>query len=113
MADIISQPISFTPSGKTTNNRLWKVIYLPPCQACMHELIWIVSQSAMTERLCTWDDTNWDVCGQPTKEYLRLYQEWGQGGIGVIVLGNIPIDRRMFSPTRFSNRYTDTSPRIP
>jgi 2,4-dienoyl-CoA reductase-like NADH-dependent reductase (Old Yellow Enzyme family) len=48
----------------------------------------------MTERLCTWDDTNLDECGKPTPEYLRLYEQWGQGEIGVIVLGNIPADRR-------------------
>jgi 2,4-dienoyl-CoA reductase-like NADH-dependent reductase (Old Yellow Enzyme family) len=51
-------------------------------------------KSAMTERLCTWDDANPNECGKPTEEYLRLYREWGQGGIGTIILGNIPCDRR-------------------
>jgi hypothetical protein len=31
--------------------------------------------------------------GCPTKEYENLYREWGKGGIGVIVLGNVPMDR--------------------
>jgi 2,4-dienoyl-CoA reductase-like NADH-dependent reductase (Old Yellow Enzyme family) len=48
----------------------------------------------MTERLCTWSDDNLDDRGKPTPEYIRLYEEWGKGGIGVIVLGNIPCDRR-------------------
>jgi 2,4-dienoyl-CoA reductase-like NADH-dependent reductase (Old Yellow Enzyme family) len=48
----------------------------------------------MTERLCTWDDENPNECGKPTKEYLRLYKIWGEGRIGVTVLGNIPCDRR-------------------
>ena len=50
----------------------------------------------MTERVCTWDDKNLDECGKPTEEYRRLYELWGQGGIGTIVLGNIPCDRRKF-----------------
>lgn len=48
----------------------------------------------MTERLCTWQDGQPTTSGQPTEEYIRLYKEWGQGGIGVIVLGNIPCDAR-------------------
>jgi 2,4-dienoyl-CoA reductase-like NADH-dependent reductase (Old Yellow Enzyme family) len=48
----------------------------------------------MSERLCTWDNADPDERGKPTPEYLRLYEEWGQGEIGVIVLGNIPVDRR-------------------
>jgi 2,4-dienoyl-CoA reductase-like NADH-dependent reductase (Old Yellow Enzyme family) len=48
----------------------------------------------MTERLCTWDDENPDNCGKPTPEYLKLYEEWGRGEIGIVVLGNIPCDRR-------------------
>jgi hypothetical protein len=35
-----------------------------------------------------------DERGKPTPEYIRLYEEWGQGAIGIIVLGNIPCDRR-------------------
>jgi 2,4-dienoyl-CoA reductase-like NADH-dependent reductase (Old Yellow Enzyme family) len=53
-----------------------------------------ISQSAMTERLCIWNDAEPKTSGQPTPEYIRLYEEWGQGGIGVIVLGNIPCDAR-------------------
>jgi 2,4-dienoyl-CoA reductase-like NADH-dependent reductase (Old Yellow Enzyme family) len=48
----------------------------------------------MTERLCTWDDANPSLCGKPTEAYRRLYEEWGKGEIGTIVLGNIPCDAR-------------------
>jgi hypothetical protein len=41
-----------------------------------------IYQSAMTERLCTWDDGNPDECGKPTPEYLHVYEEWGKGKIG-------------------------------
>ncbi|GAA5854616.1 hypothetical protein JCM9279_005712 [Rhodotorula babjevae] len=49
-------------------------------------------KSAMTERLCTYDDKDLGSRGQSTAEYNRLYEEWGKGKIGVIVLGNIPVD---------------------
>jgi len=48
----------------------------------------------MTERVCTWDDTNPDERGKPTPEYIHLYEEWGKGAIGTIILGNIPCDHR-------------------
>lgn len=40
----------------------------------------------MTERLCTYDDNDLDARGKPTPEYVKLYEEWGKGEIGVIVL---------------------------
>ena len=50
-------------------------------------------KSAMTERLCTYSDTDLDERGKPTPEYIKLYEEWAKGETGIIVLGNIPIDR--------------------
>ncbi|KAH9819696.1 hypothetical protein DFH28DRAFT_33952 [Melampsora americana] len=52
-----------------------------------------VLKSAMTERLCTYSETDLGERGKPTPEYLRLYKLWGEGQIGIIVLGNIPIHR--------------------
>ena len=49
--------------------------------------------AAMTERLCTWDEENFDERGKVTKEYLEIYRQWGIGEIGTIVLGNIPVHR--------------------
>jgi 2,4-dienoyl-CoA reductase-like NADH-dependent reductase (Old Yellow Enzyme family) len=42
-----------------------------------------------------------------TPEYVQLYEEWGQGAIGVIVLGNIPCDRRF--PEAKRNAVIDAS----
>jgi 2,4-dienoyl-CoA reductase-like NADH-dependent reductase (Old Yellow Enzyme family) len=47
----------------------------------------------VTERLCTWSDDNLDERGRPTPEYIELYKVWGEGAIGTIVLGNLPVDR--------------------
>jgi 2,4-dienoyl-CoA reductase-like NADH-dependent reductase (Old Yellow Enzyme family) len=38
------------------------------------------------------------MCGKPTDKYRHLYDIWGQGGIGTIILGNIPCDRRKPQP---------------
>ncbi|ETS63254.1 hypothetical protein PaG_01529 [Moesziomyces aphidis] len=51
-------------------------------------------KSAMTERLCTWSDTDFKKRGWPTPEYIQLYKTWGEGEIGTIILGNIPCDAR-------------------
>lgn len=49
--------------------------------------------SSVTERLCTYSDDDHNERGKPTPEYLELYRVWGEGEIGTIVLGNIPVDR--------------------
>ncbi|GAA5890377.1 hypothetical protein JCM8208_002796 [Rhodotorula glutinis] len=68
----LAQPITFKHSGLTAPTPTLK--------------------SAMTERLCTYDDKDLASRGHSTPEYNRLYEEWGKGKIGVIVLGNIPIE---------------------
>ncbi|GAA5926703.1 hypothetical protein JCM3775_007015 [Rhodotorula graminis] len=68
----LAQPITFKHSGLTAPTPTLK--------------------SAMTERICTYDDKDLASRGHTTPEYNRLYEEWGKGKIGVIVLGNIPID---------------------
>ncbi len=70
---IVGSPIHFPFSGLTAPNRTLK--------------------SAMTERLCTYDETNLEARGHVTPEYINLYKTWGEGKIGVIVLGNLPIQR--------------------
>ncbi|CDZ96185.1 nadh oxidase [Phaffia rhodozyma] len=69
----LSDSITFKKSGFVAKNRFLK--------------------SAMTERLCTFSQEDHGARGKSTPEYVRLYEEWGKGEIGVIVLGNIPIDR--------------------
>jgi 2,4-dienoyl-CoA reductase-like NADH-dependent reductase (Old Yellow Enzyme family) len=73
---MLSQPITFVNSGLTAPNRFLK--------------------SAMTERLCTFNEediTDLENRGQVTKEYEEVYRIWGEGQIGIIVLGNLPIHR--------------------
>ncbi|GAA5902151.1 hypothetical protein JCM6882_006714 [Rhodosporidiobolus microsporus] len=71
---LLGTPITFPRCGKTAPTRTLK--------------------SAMTERLCTYDQENLDERGKPTEEYRKLYETWGEGQVGVIVLGNIPVDRK-------------------
>lgn len=59
---------SFTlPSGAVIKNRLFK--------------------SAMSEGLGTWDN-------RMTKQLVRLYDRWAKGGVGLLVTGNVMVDRR-------------------
>lgn len=44
----------------------------------------------MTERLCSWGENGALTNGKPTPEYLKLYEEWGAGAIGTIVLVRNP-----------------------
>ncbi|PWZ03031.1 FMN-linked oxidoreductase [Testicularia cyperi] len=71
--EVLKQPVTYPNGVKASNPTL---------------------KSAMTERLCTWSDTDFKKRGWPTKEYIQLYKTWGEGGIGTIVLGNIPCDAR-------------------
>jgi 2,4-dienoyl-CoA reductase-like NADH-dependent reductase (Old Yellow Enzyme family) len=48
----------------------------------------------MTERLCSWSEDDLNERGKPNELYRNLYEHWGKGGIGTIVLGNIPCDYR-------------------
>lgn len=70
---VLGQQIKLPYSGKVVPNRFLK--------------------SAMTERLCTWDPNNREECGKPTAGYINAYKRWGEGQIGVVVLGNIPVHR--------------------
>ncbi len=46
-----------------------------------------IAKSAMSEALGTMDN-------RATPELVRLYERWGQGGTGLLVTGNVMIDRR-------------------
>lgn len=41
----------------------------------------------MTELVCEWstDEALADDRGKPTPEFLRIYEDWGQGGIGELL----------------------------
>lgn len=72
MTSPLSQPLTL-PSGLTLPNRLVK--------------------AAMTENLA-------DAGGQPTERHERLYRRWAAGGAGLLVTGNLMVDRRYLERSR-------------
>lgn len=64
--NLLNQPLRL-PNGTVINNRLAK--------------------AATSETLATYSNN-------PTQELVTLYQRWAQSGIGMIITGNIMIDRR-------------------
>jgi 2,4-dienoyl-CoA reductase-like NADH-dependent reductase (Old Yellow Enzyme family) len=67
----LAQPLHFEFSGKTAPNRFLK--------------------AAMTERLSSWDPKNFEAQGIPSKNLINVYKRWGEGGLGLILTGNIMI----------------------
>lgn len=55
-----------------------------PCGAVLPNRL---AKSAMTEGLA-------DALGRATEDHVRLYRGWGEGGTGLIITGNIQVDRR-------------------
>ncbi|ETN78939.1 oxidoreductase, FAD/FMN-binding protein [Necator americanus] len=51
-------------------------------------------KSAMSDGLSTWDPEDLSKRGIPTQELINVYDKWGHGGFGVIVVGNIMVDPR-------------------
>ncbi|TVY92147.1 NADH-dependent flavin oxidoreductase, partial [Lachnellula willkommii] len=47
----------------------------------------------MTERLATWNKDDPNRSGISTPELVSLYRTWGNGDLGIIITGNIMIDR--------------------
>jgi 2,4-dienoyl-CoA reductase-like NADH-dependent reductase (Old Yellow Enzyme family) len=47
----------------------------------------------MTERLATWDQDDPSKSGIVTPALVSLYKAWGEGDVGILVTGNILIDR--------------------
>lgn len=64
--DLLNQPLTL-PNGTVLRNRLAK--------------------AAMSETLATYDN-------RPTPDLVRLYRRWGSSGLGLILTGNVMIDRR-------------------
>jgi 2,4-dienoyl-CoA reductase-like NADH-dependent reductase (Old Yellow Enzyme family) len=46
-----------------------------------------LAKAAMTEGLA-------DAYGRPTDKLCRLYEKWSDGGVGLLVTGNVQVDRR-------------------
>ena len=70
-ASKLGQPLHFEFSGKTAPNRFLK--------------------GAMTERLSSWDPKDLPKRGVPSKNLINVYRRWGEGGLGLILTGNLMI----------------------
>ncbi|KXJ94725.1 hypothetical protein Micbo1qcDRAFT_193824 [Microdochium bolleyi] len=68
----LAQPLKLEFSGKTAPNRFLK--------------------GAMTERLSSWSPTDLPKRGIPSDELVNVYRRWGEGGLGLILTGNIMIE---------------------
>ena len=42
-------------------------------------------KGAMTEQLASWDPNNLEDRGIPSEQLIKLYEEWGKGGFGIIL----------------------------
>ena len=42
-------------------------------------------KGAMTERLASWDQHDIEGRGLPDEKLVRLYEEWGKGGFGIVL----------------------------
>ena len=71
-ASPLGQPLEFAFSGRTAPNRFLK--------------------GAMTERISSWDHEKLEVRGVPSSNLINLYRRWGEGGIGLILTGNVMIE---------------------
>ncbi|CAJ0933443.1 unnamed protein product, partial [Mesorhabditis belari] len=49
-------------------------------------------KAAMTERLSTYSPDSPKEHGIPTDSLINLYEKWGNGGFGMILTGNVPVD---------------------
>ncbi|WP_067823134.1 NADH:flavin oxidoreductase/NADH oxidase family protein [Nocardia inohanensis] len=52
-----------------------------------------IAKAAMSEQLG-------DIAGAPSQTLTRLYSAWGRGGAGLLITGNVMIDRRAFVEPR-------------
>ncbi|TWI63944.1 2,4-dienoyl-CoA reductase-like NADH-dependent reductase (Old Yellow Enzyme family) [Desulfobotulus alkaliphilus] len=81
--DILFQPLTL-PCGRVVKNRFFK--------------------SAMSEILGTEDN-------RPTEALVNLYKGWGKGGTGILVTGNVMVDRKALGEPR--NVVMDTKDDLP
>lgn len=46
---------------------------------------------ALTERMSSWDQRDTSKRGIPSERLIKLYEEWGKGGWGIVVTGNVMV----------------------
>ncbi|KII86696.1 hypothetical protein PLICRDRAFT_55611 [Plicaturopsis crispa FD-325 SS-3] len=71
--EILQQPVVLPFSGKTASNRFMK--------------------AAMSERLATYFTSDPLDRGKPTDALIKVYEQWGKGGYGIILSGNLIVDK--------------------
>ena len=49
-------------------------------------------KAAMTERLSSWDQKDPSKRGTPSKELIRVYEEWGKDNYGIVLSGNLIVN---------------------
>ena len=69
---LLAKPIEFATSGLKAKN--------------------VFLKAAMTERLSAWDQKDETKRGTPSDTLVKVYEEWGKGGFGVILSGNTLVD---------------------
>lgn len=67
---ILGEPIKLPFSGLVAPSRLMK--------------------AAMTEKISSWDQQDLEKRGIPSEELIKVYEEWGKGGWGII-LSEFPV----------------------
>ena len=65
----LTQALEFKFAGRSASNRFMK--------------------AAMQERLCTWKPDDLNLSGVPDAAMFRVYEEWSEGSIGIILTGSI------------------------
>ena len=70
------------PSGVVNQKILGDAIELPFSKLVAKSRF---MKGAMTERLASWDQHNIEGRGLPDEKLVRLYEEWGKGGFGIVL----------------------------
>ncbi|CAE6435824.1 unnamed protein product [Rhizoctonia solani] len=70
-AKILGESITMPFSGKVAKSRFLK--------------------AALTERMSSWDQHDPSKRGVPSERLVKLYEEWGKGGWGIISTGNVMV----------------------
>ncbi|CAE6533975.1 unnamed protein product [Rhizoctonia solani] len=70
-AKLLGESITMPFSGKIAKSRFFK--------------------AALTERMSSWDQHDLSKRGAPPERLVRLYEEWGKGGWGIIATGNVVV----------------------
>ncbi len=60
-----------------------------------------IAKAAMEENMA-------DLNHAPSEELMHLYQAWANGGVGLIITGNVMVDRRAMTGPGEDDKFIDT-----